>query len=476
MIKFKTSIRRHLLGWLLVPILSLCSLGAVVTYAVAVQFAAEAYDNGLVETAHSVNSRIALIDGQPRVDLPPAALAILRHSEKDSLFYQVLSADSQLLSGDAYIPSPDPDEDYREEPVAYDGVIENLPVRIVILMATVPHNPNTKVIIKVAETTAGRGELIQNILLAVLLPQLLLIALAAAAVWFGVKRGLQPLQLLAGAVSSRSPSDLGRLSEQEAPSEVKPLVRAINNLLAQVEEDREAQRRFVANAAHQLRTPLAGLKTQAELAVRLVDPVELKHSLRQMTLSVDRASRLAQQLLSLARLEPAASGNRKRELVDLVKVARDATGELVPQALSRQIDLGFETVLQTAFVWGDVVLLHEMCVNLIENAVIYTQVGGKVTVQVAKMQRFILSVEDNGPGIPELEREKVFERFYRVLGNKMDGSGLGLAIVREIAEVHQCQVELHSGEGGCGALVMASFPEPDSSLSLPVQLADTVKV
>jgi two-component system, OmpR family, sensor histidine kinase TctE len=304
----------------------------------------------------------------------------------------------------------------------------------------------------------GREDLINHVLLGVVLPQLLLIILAAMAVWFGVARGLRPLRGLQDAVSSRSPSDLRPLVADAAPREVKPLVSAINDLLGRLREDRDAQKRFVANAAHQLRTPLAGLKTQTELAERNLGPEELRHTLRHIRTSVDRATRLVHQLLSLARVEPSAFKTNRLEPVDINCIARDATTELVPQALSKHIDLGFEGLPYPCVLMGDARALFELASNLIENAILYTQPGGKVTVLVESPERPRLLVEDNGPGIPEAEQELVFERFYRALGTSVDGSGLGLAIVREIAETHGASVRLSSRPDGTGTAASVQFP------------------
>jgi two-component system sensor histidine kinase TctE len=287
-----------------------------------------------------------------------------------------------------------------------------------------------------------------------------LIILSGLAVWLGVARGLAPLGRLKEAVESRNPSDLRPLSEENVPKEVKPLVMAINKLLNRLQEDRDSQKRFLSNAAHQLRTPLAGLKTQTELALRQKEQTDIKESLQHIHTSASRATRLAQQLLALARVEPSVFKNLTRERLDLNKVARDATQELVMQAIAKKIDLGFEECSSAQFIAGDRSSLHEMMFNLIENAVFYTQSGGSITVRVeSDKQGPVFCVEDDGPGIPASERELVFERFYRVLGNKESGSGLGLAIAREIASAHGASIEIGDGENKRGTLVRVSFKQ-----------------
>lgn len=454
---FTSSIRRHLLSWLLLPIISLCFFGALFTYALALDFAKDAYDDALLDCAHSVANRLVYKSSVLTVDMPPAARAILKHGDKDNTYYQIIDETGKIISGDAYIPDFPEGIDLSSEPYFYDGSIQGLPVRCGAIEVPLPKNKKP-VVIRVAETTAGRNDLTQSIFLGVLIPQLLLIVLSALAVWLGVARGLAPLGRLREAVERRNPTDLRPLSEKNVPKEVKPLVLSINKLLERLREDREAQKRFLSNAAHQLRTPLAGLKTQSELALRQKDPEQLHEYLSHIRTSANRAGRLAQQLLTLSRMEPAVFNQIAREPLDFTQLTREACSEMVSQAIAKGIDLGFESQGRTELVNGDRGSLYEMVINLVENAVFYTQAGGFVTVKVNSNEKGpCLMVEDNGPGIPEDQRELVFERFYRVLGNKETGSGLGLAIVREIAFAHEAQVELQAMPDGPGTLVTVQF-------------------
>ncbi len=453
----KSSIRRQLLSWLLVPLIGLWLIGAAVTYMLGSDFAKSAYDDALVDSARTVESRLRFHGASPVLDLPPAAVAILRHSEKDEYFYQVRTSNGRLISGDDSLPAPAAD-DWEDGIAVRDGMAGRWPVRIAAVRVQLPGRKGESVVVQVAETLKGRQELAENILLGVVLPQLLLIILSAMAVWFGVKRGLQPLRALQDAVASRSPRDLRPLAEDNAPKEVKPLVQAINELLSRLREDHEAQKRFVANAAHQLRTPLAGLKTQSELAERMNDPGELRHALRQIRTSVDRGTRLVHQLLSLAKVDPMVLKVAPTASVDLNAIVRDVTAEFVPRALHKTIDLGFEGASGDCLINGHKEAIYEMVSNLLDNAINYTQAGGKVTVKVVRGDSIKLVVEDNGPGIAAAERERVFERFYRALGNNVDGSGLGLAIVREIADAHNASVVLNAGPRGMGTGVVVKFP------------------
>jgi two-component system sensor histidine kinase TctE len=233
----------------------------------------------------------------------------------------------------------------------------------------------------------------------------------------------------------------------------------MNDLLARLGIAISAQQRFIADAAHQLRTPIAGLKTQTELALRESHPDKVHETLRQLQTATEQSARLINQLLSLARAEPGAKLEHAVGRLDLARLARDATTEWVPRALARGIDLGYDGAEDAAWIDGEPFLVRDMLGNLLDNAIRYTQRGGQVTVRVLRdAGRVALSVEDNGPGIPEQDRERVFERFYRVLGTGTEGCGLGLAIVREIAASHKAEVTLATGAGGRGTLVRVAFP------------------
>jgi two-component system sensor histidine kinase TctE len=457
-----SSIRRQLLAWLLLPIMTLWLIGAILTYVMAINFATDAYDNSLLDSARTLIARLRFDPDHFDVDLSPEAQAIFKESQKDKFFYEVVGPTGITRAGDTNIPDPTADDldGIDEEPYFRYGKIDNEAVRIALVSVPVPQKKGQRVLIQIAETLKGRQELTKDILIWVVVPQLILIFLAALAVYIGVKRGLAPLKSVQQAVASRTRWDLSALQEEGAPQEVRPLVLAINDLLARIKEDIDGQRRFVANAAHQLRTPLAGLKTQTEFALRQTEPEDLRHALAQVQSSADRATHLVNQLLALAKVEPGAFRSTRLKEIDLNFIAKEATGDLVPQALRKGIDLGFEGSNGPATVSGDALTVRELVCNLIDNAVRYTQTGGKVTVNVSSANPVELKVEDNGPGIPEDERERVFERFYRVLGSGVSGSGLGLAIVREIAQTHQAEVTLSSGPSGDGTAVAVKFPPP----------------
>jgi two-component system sensor histidine kinase TctE len=324
-----------------------------------------------------------------------------------------------------------------------------------------PGSGKGAILIQVAERSALRADFARQIMLRMMLPQAILVVLAALAVWFGVGIGLRALTAMRREIESRSHVDLSPIDEAGAPTEVQPLLRAMNDLLSRLSAALAAQQRFIADAAHQLRTPVAALKTQAELAVRQVRDGEAAATLQQLHTAADHAARLVAQLLTLARAEPGSHRSVMREPVALAALARDISREWVPRALTRQIDLGFDDASVASIISADPFLIHEMLNNLIDNALQYTPPGGRVTVRVRQENaQAMLEVEDDGPGIPADEREKIFERFYRMPGGAPEGCGLGLAIVREIAQGHHATVTVQAGAGDRGTRMTVTFPSP----------------
>jgi len=456
------TLRRQLLVWLAGPLLALWLTSSVVDYDIANSFVNLAYDRALLESALDIGRQVKVSKERIYVDLPDIAVQMLQTRESGRVYYLVTGPRSEYITGEADLPPP-------PDPVSgridyYDDHYRGRPVRIVALHLPVESAQlRGMVMVQVAENRAARNDFARQILFGMILPQALLIALAGILVWHAVGRGLAPLTNLRREIESRSHRDLSALSEEQAPQEVRPLIHAMNELLQRLSATLGAQQRFIADAAHQLRTPIAGLKTQTELALRQTPAGEAHTTLRQLRTATEQSTRLVNQLLSLARAEPVSGRALVTEGVDLVKLVRDAATEWVPRAFARKIDLGFDSGEPRAMVQGDPFQLREMLNNLLDNAVRYTQCGGQVTVRInIEDQRPVVSVEDNGPGIPDSERERVFERFYRVLGTGVEGCGLGLSIVSEIAQAHGAEVTLSRGESGTGTLVRVIFPRHGS--------------
>lgn len=314
--------------------------------------------------------------------------------------------------------------------------------------------------VQLAETLHKRRQLAWEMLANVVLPQVLLIVLATAVVWVGVSHGLAPLQRLRRAVSDRSHLDLSPIDVHDVPGEVRPLVDEVNDLMSRLGRTFDFQSRFVADAAHQLKTPVSGLKAQLELALRESDPARVQHSLAQLYVSADRLSRLVRQLLSLARNEPGALDALQLQPLDLHAFALEVSMDWVPQALKRGIDLGFDGAQQPLQIDADADRLRELINNLVDNAIRYSRAGGRVTVRTARRgeAECVLAISDDGPSIPVQERQRVFERFHRLLGTQEGGSGLGLAIVSEIAHLHRARITLEEDTDGVGNTFSVIFP------------------
>ncbi|HWS03917.1 MAG TPA: sensor histidine kinase N-terminal domain-containing protein [Gammaproteobacteria bacterium] len=447
------SLRRKLLTWLLLPLLILLSLRAGYTYFYANQLSNRVYDRMLFTLTIALSQQISYDSANRRIQLTDAAVQLLLSDELDSLYFSVRDAQGRVIAGERTMP-PLPTELNRNELPFFDGRIGMSDIRIAYFPLTFDHEAY---LLEVAETLNKRKLLSREVQIGSLIPQALIIILATIIVWFGVGKSLSPLERLNKAISERSHLDLSPVHEDEISAEVQPLIHSINDLMARLSDALEVQNRFIADAAHQLRTPLAGLKTQIELALRLNDATKTSETIHSLLASTNRMTRLVNQLLALARNEPNAEGALNKQPLDLAHLASSITMEWVPHALERDIDLGFEAPKQRIPIQADAARIKDLLDNLIDNAVRYSPQHGRITVSVIDEPRPQLTVTDNGPGIPPELRERVFERFYSLLGNGADGSGLGLAIVREIARMHGANAHIDTGQGGIGTRVCISF-------------------
>ena len=462
----QTTLRRQVLLWLSWPLLALWSVSSFFDYDIANRFVNLAYDRVLLESALDIGRQVKVMQDRIYVDLPEIAVQMLQSRESGRLYYLVTGPQNEYITGEPDLPaSPDRNSgrvDY------YDETYRGRPVRIVTLHLPIEvGKQGGMVMVQVAENRAPRNEFARQILLRMALPQALLTVLAGVIIWYAVGRGLAPLITLRREIENRSHRDLSALPEEQAPQEVRPLIRAMNALLERLSFALAAQQRFIADAAHQLRTPIAGLKTQTELALRQTPTDEAQATLRQLRSGTEQATRLVNQLLSLARAEPNVERGHALERIDLRELARETTTDWVPRAIERNLDLGFDGDSHRAEINGDPFMLREMLNNLLDNALRYTPSGGQVTVRVSVGAAGpTLSVEDNGRGIPPEERTRVFERFYRVLGTGAEGCGLGLAIVSEIAQSHGASITLRPGADDMGTVVTVFFPDAQIAMSV----------
>jgi two-component system sensor histidine kinase TctE len=446
-----SSLRRLLSIWLVAPLLALILASSIPAYYAAVKAANDAYDDELLDPAIAIARYVRQNDDRLEVDLPPVALEALRVDTVNRIFFRVTGPQGDLIAGNASIPGPEDGISSGSNKV-YSSRVNNVRVRVAAVAVPRRFGP---VVVQVAETTDKRDRLVREILIGALTPACVVMIAASLLLWWGIRRALAPLVDLRTEIARRSPADLSPVPEASTPDEVKPLVSALNQLLARLASALGTQQRFIANAAHQLRTPLAGLKTHVELARRETHSGETRALLDMIAGETDRASHLANQLLSLARAEPGSMAPAQQP-INLRTLATRAVQEWVTQALQNNIDLGFE--LEDAWISGEPSLLRELLANLLHNALIYTGDGANVTVRTRVEDKSVmLEVEDDGPGIPEAERERVFERFYRPQGTSAPGCGLGLAIVREIADRHEAVVQLDTPASGKGTRVRVTF-------------------
>jgi len=455
------SIRRQLFFWLILPLSTALACSGLIAYKLASDFVTAAYDRALYDSALDLTRRLRLRESKLTIDLPPAAADMLEYDELDRVYYQVSAVNGELITGQAALPQPPTTQDRR--PSYYYASFQEQSIRLVALR--VPYDPDDDgalALVIVGETMLRRQMLAKEILVAVALSQLLLIVMVTVAVYLGVGHGLLPLGRLRQQIESRSHRDLTPLDEPQTPTEVRPLVHATNDLMQRLQRAIASQQRFIADAAHQLRTPLAGLKTHAELALRESSIDGMSERIRALLHATDRSARLAHQLLSLARAEPEAAASMEMTTVDLDKLVKEVASDWVPRALERETDLGVLSKGSPVAVRGNAVLLHEMLANLIDNAIRYAPCGGRVTVRLDTHDggEIDVIVEDDGPGIAAQDRERVFQRFQRIGDTTVDGCGLGLAIVREIAEAHAAAVAIEEGGEGKGTRVRVRFPSP----------------
>ena len=456
--EYPNSLFGEILDWMLAPLLLLWPISIAATNHVANYIANQPYDQALADDVNAIAHLVKIEGERVTVNLPAAARTLLRSDETDQLLYQVIGPNSKLIHGDREIPWPVLPATIEAGKVLFrDERIEADNVRIAYAFIPVKSSL-PPVIVQVAETLNKRAALSSSIISGVLLPQFAIIPLAVILVYLGLMRGITPLRLLQERIHRRRPSDLSPIPVTRVPDEVRPLVVAFNQMMGRLEENLQAQQRFISQAAHQMRTPLTGLKTQTEIALSESDPAQMRHALELIAESTDRASHMINQLLMLARAEASHEKLHSVEPLDLDTLVREVSEEWVVRAMAKQIDLGFEDCGRPLLINGVPLLLRELFNNLVDNAIKYTAPGGRVTVRARAGRLAVIEVEDDGIGIPLEEHSSIFERFYRVLGTDAEGSGLGLPIAAEIAELHQATIDLLPGSGGRGSLFRVSFP------------------
>jgi two-component system sensor histidine kinase TctE len=449
----------EILDWMLTPLLLLWPVSLVLTWLVAQGIAGKPFDRALEYNVSALAQLITTNKAHTQFVLPLPARELLRTDDADTVYYQVLGANGEYLSGERELPVPPEDDklpagEVRIRDAEYRGV--DLKIAYMWVRLDIPQSKPA--LVQVAETMDKRSVLATEIVKGVMLPQFVILPLAVLLVWLALVQAIKPLNHLEERIRARNPDDLSPLDVEAVPMEVAPLVSSVNDLLMRLKDSIATQKRFLADAAHQLKTPLAGLRMQADLAQREGGSAEdLKLSLRQIGRSSIRATHTVNQLLALARAE-SSGAVLAHQPCDLPRLVMDVVRDSVPRAMDKRIDLGYEGAepgVEGGTLMGNATLLKEMVRNLVDNAINYTPSSperpGVITARVLIdpfSKVLAVQVEDSGPGIPAPERELVFQPFYRALGTEADGSGLGLPIVLEIARQHHAIVILDDSRPG----------------------------
>jgi two-component system sensor histidine kinase TctE len=473
----------EILDWMLAPLLLLWPMSIAITYLVAKSIANQPFDHALEDSVTVLAQQVKEVGGKVVARLPGSARDILRADDVDSVYFQIVGPRNEIVDGDRDLPLPPADDAERSGRVHFrNESLHGAPVRVAYAWVNLQPLPDPGAgaagagaeprlaLVQVAETLEKRAQLANEIIKGVILPQFIILPVILALVWFALSRGLSPLAQLQERIRARPPDDLSPIDSRQVPEEISPLVGSLNDMLARLAHTIDAQKRFIADAAHQMKTPLAGMRMQSELALRQVDPDEIHRSLEQLAKSSESATRLVNQLLALARAENQPHAGLALDPLDLSLLARAVVQDWVPASFAHEIDLGYEDPDGAVEILGNGMMLRELLSNLIDNALRYTPPGGSVTVRVrSDAGQALLEVEDTGPGIAPGERPRVFERFYRILGSSSSGSGLGLAIVREIAHQHGAEIEIFNNPRSIhkkypGSLFRLTFPPPPAPL------------
>ena len=447
------SLARQLLTWLLPTSLALVAIGGVIAYEVAHRTASLAYDRALLDAAQSVATQVRHVNGRIDLQLSLSTEQVLLYDNLDRLFYAVIGPNGDRIAGTAGLPAA-PDVARMDQAHYYNAEFSGQGVRAVSVVAEREGGSFTVIVV---ETLVKRDKLIREILLAMLLPELLLVIMTILVMRYAIGHGLGGIGVVREELVKRSQADMRPIPLNTVPLELRPLIADTNDLLQRLSSTLERQRHIIADASHQLRTPIAALRAEAESALRSDDP---QGALTRIAANARQLSKLAHNVLMLNRLEAGPAQNPQQ--VELRGLISSAAERWLPNACARDIDLGF--ALEPAYIQGEPVWLEEMISNLVDNALRYTPLQGTVTVKCGQRQATAwLSVEDSGPGIALAERGRIFERFYRSHPEQGEGSGLGLAIVREVANAHGAQIEVGDSVELGGTLMNVLFPQTNSA-------------
>ncbi len=450
-----SSLRSRLLVRLVVPLMVLLLLSAASAYALALRMANRVFDVWLYDSVNSLALLVQSNDGHVRLNFPDAARLLFEWDATDMVYYAIWGDTSGLIAGRGDLPLSKGVRFQNAE--IYETLFKGQTTSFAVL--TLPAQTyGEQIRVMVGETSHKRDQQARELFLASLLPQAIVILLALVIIWFGVKGALKPLKDLAEWLGQQNHYRIVPIADAGAPEEVRPLTHAFNGLLERLDEAMSTQRKFIADAAHQLRTPLTALKLNITEAQQATDPLQVQKALGHLQEATERAVRLSKQLLSLARAEPGVAALSSLLMLDLRQLACEVGAEWVPRAYAKNLDISFEAGSEPVPVMADALLLREAINNLLDNAIKYHPGRGRIIVRVEAKPLPGLAVMDDGPGIASEHHQQIFRRFYRGDSNSSDGSGLGLAIVQEIALAHGGSVSVADGIDGSGLKVTIHFP------------------
>ncbi len=454
----RPSLRRSLLLVLLVPMAILLVLDALLTYSVALTYANQVHDRDLSDDAVMLAKMLG--NEQLGSQLSPQARFLLEYDREGHSYFRVSSSRRGLLAGSAQLPAATEAPTRIDAPVLYSTRLNGHPLRASEVRTTNPGDPSDSLLVTVAETLHDRHQQAREILLLSILVQTTLIVCLLSLVWFGVGRGLRALDPLTARLAARS-HELTPIGGPDVPREILPLTDTIDALFGRLRGMLALHDRFIADAAHQLRTPLTGLSLHVDRAIADPRPETVADALAHIQRLTRRAARTSSQLLALTRAQASPLELGEPQRLDLGKLIREAVAQRVPDALRAGVDLGYDGNADTLDLLGDASSMLDLLDNLIDNAVRYAGSGGMVTVDLRRRTdgSVCLSVEDNGPGVPPDLLPRLSERFFRAAAGSDEGSGLGLAIVQRIAQRHRAAVTYRLAEPH-GLRVEVLFPPP----------------
>lgn len=455
------SLYRLLLSRLLVFLVPLALIALLVSYKATLHYTNEAFDRSLARRVFALADQVEVLGGKVLLDLAKSAHNILEFDPTDILYYRVIGPNGEHLSGTLELPFPASIKQHGDasQPIFFDTDVAGKKVRVAAYALSLKGtSANGRVLILAGETTDKRTKLADDVLMTVFLPMIAVIGLMIYAVSLALNMSLKPINAIREAMASRGTHDLDPIEIKKLPMEIEPLLKEMNRLMSDLRTLHDSRQRFLADSAHQLRTPLASMRAQTELAIRSVQDEGSREALTSLLNSLDRQSRLVNQLLALSRAENALADPVMNQ-IRLDESARAVAAEWVPRALGLGIEIGFESPDGEVKMLGNDLAIMEALANLLDNALRYCRSGDQVTVRVeSKDGRACLAVSDTGPGVPREALPRLFQRFYRVPGSQAEGCGLGLAIVRQVAMAYGGESQAKNIPEG-GLEVRMCFPQ-----------------